>query len=442
MQLPKLLFLSTFLFIISIYNCCAQSNKADAISPENKEVPKAMFLSDFHIGEVYGSVTKVLPKNDSIQKYYDSTTVNNEKIYYRKEIETLFDTLYKKCGRYNTIQYLILTGDIIDMAVHNTSDVLNLAYSFFNNEEIGNGRSFASFFNTIIYIPGNHDHHVWKMLQEQYYISNSMELTGKALPIQQQIIGVLNLEKGSMSKDSVIFPDPKKNFLSRVFSDNKKPVYIAYPNLYIKTFSKHICVTHGHFFEPGWNKSSLNFSKPGKRIDDSEYFSELEKNNSPITEFSDYAVSQSMGGLAQGINDIQYGDSTYYKKYLKLVKLFPQLFPVNLNEPKRTKHNDIQKLMEHPELVDTFLLHTKRQMHNEHMKFNTLIYGHTHVPCDSVQYRKHIDDLVGYKLKFHLSIYNTGGWVSIDDISKPTPLFLYKSGKIESVSLELNKLKP
>jgi predicted phosphodiesterase len=400
-----------------------------------------MFLSDFHIGEVYGSVTKVLPKNDSIKKYYDSTTVNNEKIYYRREVKKLFKTLHKKCKKNNRIPYLILMGDIVDMAVHNSSDALNLAHSIFNDTTIFKGKSFTSYFDTIIYIPGNHDHHVWKMLQEQYYISNSMELTGIASPVQQQIIGVLDLEKGSMSKDSVIFPDPQKNFLSSVLSDNKNPVYIAYPNLYIKAFSKHICVTHGHFFEPGWNKSSLNFNKSDSLMDGSEYFSELEKNNSPITEFSDYAVSQSMGGLAQGINDIQYGDSTYYKKYLKLVALFPQLFPVNLNEPKRTKHNDIQKLMEHPELVDTFLVNTQRQMNTEDMKFNTLIYGHTHVPCYSVQYHKHIDDLLGYKLKLDLSIYNTGGWVGIDDISKPTPLFLYENGNIESVSLDLKKNK-
>jgi predicted phosphodiesterase len=441
MQLPKLLFLSAFLFFISIYNCCAQSNKVNTISSENIDVPKAMFLSDFHIGEVYGSVTKALPKNDSIKKYYDSTTVNNEKIYYRREVKKLFKTLHEKCKQNNRIPYLILMGDIVDMAVHNSSDAMNLAHSIFNDTTIFKGRSFTSYFDTIIYIPGNHDHHVWKMLQEQYYISNSMELTGIASPVQQQIIGVLDLEKGSMSKDSVIFPDPQKNFLSRILSDTKKPVYIAYPNLYIKTDSKHICVTHGHFFEPGWNNSSLNISKPGESINDSVYFSELEKNNSPLTEFSDYAIAQSMGGLAQGINDIQYGDSSYYQNYLELVELYPQLFPVKPNKVKRTKHNDIQKLLEHPELVDSFLVHTQGQMLDEDMIFNTLIYGHTHVPCDSVQYIKDINDLMGYTLKFNLSIYNTGGWVGIDDVSKPTPLFLYGNGNIESISLDLKEKK-
>jgi len=288
------------------------------------------------------------------------------------------------------------------------------------------------------------------MLQEQYYISNHLVNTFKSLPLPQQAIGLLDLGNNKMViKDAVIFPDHSKNFLASVLSQNKKKVYIAYPNLYIKykdstksnKESAGICVTHGHFFEPGWNKSSLLFDNKNKDMSAAVYFRELEKNNSPLTEFSDFEVAQTSEALAQGISDLQfYQDAGYEKKYEKLSKLYPQLFPIKMQKSHKPKDFDILSLMKYPDLVDKFLMYTQKQM--RHLKqgnqtyslnLKKLVYGHTHVPCFNVKYTKHIRNADKTFIDLDLTIYNTGGWVNINDVARPNPMFLYKDGRIQPV---------
>lgn len=412
---------------------------------QSNQVPVAMFMSDFHIGEVYGSVTRVLPK-DNAKNDYLSAIVDGKTIYYRKEVAEMAKALDQKLGANGKIHYLILLGDIFDLAIHNESDAFNLSYSFFNKVKLTkNKRTLISFFDQIIYIPGNHDHHVWKMLQEEYYISNHLQNKFSALPIPQQVIGLLDLNTNRMiMKDSVIFPDPRKNFIAAVLGQNKKPVYVAYPNLYImygRNDKEGICVTHGHFFEPGWNKTALNFDKYLKLMNDSVYFSELEKNNSPLTEFSDYEVAQNFDTIAQGMSDLQFNtDPEYEKIYSVLGKKYPMLFPIKMKKSSKTKDFDIVSLIKYADLVDPYLMHTESQM--KHLKkgnetysldFNKLVYGHTHVPCFGVKYNKNIYSKDSTYINLNLTIYNTGGWVNINRVSRPNPMFLYKDGTIKPV---------
>jgi predicted phosphodiesterase len=447
MNYRKLFFL--MVLVLGFGTCFSQtpsSKTIRTIANENDGIPVAMFMSDFHIGEVYGSVTRTLPKNKSKENYL-LAIVDGKTIYYRKEVAELVNDLSQKLGKNGKIQYLVLLGDIFDMAIHNESDVMNLTHDFFNKVTFTKDkRTFISFFDNIIYLPGNHDHHVWKMLQEEYYISNHLQNKFSALPIPQQAIGLLDLKDNKMLiEDSVIFPDHRKNFISATLSESKKPVYIAYPNLYIKYISKNnndgICVTHGHFFEPGWNKTALNFDKYLRHMNDSVYFSELEKNNSPMTEFSDYEVAQTFDTIAQGMSDLQfYTDPEYEKIYSVLGKKYPALFPIKMEKTSKPKDFDIVSLMKYPHLVDPYLIHTQHQMahlksgnKNYTLQFNKLVYGHTHVPCFNVKYKKHIYSHDKTYIDLNLSIFNTGGWVNINSVSRPNPMFLYQDGTIKPV---------
>lgn len=436
------LFCLTALSLFLILASCNSPTKK-VVSNINPEIntPGAMFMSDFHIGEVYGGVTRILPDNDTLKLGYIAAAIGIDTIYYRNEINNIvhsLDSITHFSGK--KIPFIVLLGDIFDMAVHDEVDALNLTHLFFTKVKFESNyspasRSFISFFDNIIYLPGNHDHHVWKMLQEEYYISQHLTNYGYALKLPQQSPGVLNLNNNEMLvQDSIIFPDKRNNFISSVLSDNLLDVYVAYPNLYIEygeveknNEKSGVCVTHGHFFEPGWNKSSLNFDGKIRHMDDAKYFSELEKNNSPLTEFSDFAVAQTFDTLAQGISDLQFGYSDYEPIYEKLSALYPQLFPIKMEKSHKTKDFDEITLNEYSQLVDTFLVHTKSQMKSYNIDFKELIYGHTHVPCFNLNYDK----------AFSLKIYNTGGWVNINEVSRPNPMFLYAKGKIVSV-LPLN----
>jgi len=433
--------LSALVFLLISASCNFPEKNIVNKKGTNINTPRAMFMSDFHIGEVYGGVSRILPNNDTLIQGYITAAIGNDTIYYRKEINDIvhsLDSITHFSGE--KIPYIVLLGDIFDMAVHDEADALNLSHLFFTKVKFESNysqgsRSFISFFDRIVYLPGNHDHHVWKMLQEEYYISQHLTKYGYALKLPQQSPAVLNLADNEiLLQDSIIFPDKRNNFISSVLSDNLLDVLVAYPNLYIEygeddknNLKSGVCVTHGHFLEPGWNKSSLNFDKKIKHMDDAIYFSELEKNNSPLTEFSDFAVAQTFDTLAQGISDLQFGYSDYEPVYEKLSALYPQLFPIKMEKSHKTKDFDEITLNEYSQLVDTFLIHTKSQMRSYNIDFKKLIYGHTHVPCFNLNYDRVTS----------LKIYNTGGWVNINEVSRPNPMFLYGDGNIVSV-LPLN----
>jgi len=437
MKALNLFCLTALLFLLILVSCNAPEKNVVSKKNTDFNTPGAMFMSDLHIGEVYGGVTRILPNNDTLKLGYITTAIGIDTIYYRNEINDIvhsLDSITHFSGK--KIPFIVLLGDIFDMAVHDEADALNLSHLFFTKVKFKSNysptsRSFISFFDNIVYLPGNHDHHVWKMLQEEYYISQHLTNYGFALKLPQQSPGVLNLNNNEMLfQDSIVFPDKRNNYISSVLSGNLLDVFVAYPNLYIEygeveknNEKSGVCVTHGHFFEPGWNKSSLNFDGKIRHMDDAKYFSELEKNNSPLTEFSDFAVAQTFDTLAQGISDLQFGYSDYEPIYEKLSALYPQLFPIKMEKSHKTKDFDEITLNEYSHLVDAFLVHTKSQMKSYNIDFKELVYGHTHVPCYNLNYDK------GFSLK----IYNTGGWVNINEVSRPNPMFLYADGNIVSV---------
>ena len=79
--------------------------------------------------------------------------------YYTNLLKTLSDN-----GSGAKYQYLIILGDVLDLAVSNYYDAINAAKPFFNGVK--------DLFEEIIIIPGNHDHDLWTMLQFQEQIVN------------------------------------------------------------------------------------------------------------------------------------------------------------------------------------------------------------------------------------------------------------------------------
>ena len=78
-------------------------------------------------------------------------------------------------------------------------------------------------------------------------------------------------------------------------------------------------------------------------------------------------------------------------------------------------------------------------MKEYNMDFNKLVYGHTHVPCFEKNYK--FQDSDDEKATNSITVYNTGGWVKIDNINTidkdtaktPNPMFLFKDGGLQKV---------
>ncbi|MCF8235521.1 MAG: hypothetical protein K9G67_11830 [Bacteroidales bacterium] len=438
------------LTVLTILACNNQNTKPKQSISEGGPLA-GMFLSDFHIGENFGGVSRHIPTE--WQMYYDSAEAFQNMYYHKKigeMVQSIRETLEQ--NEQERIPYLILLGDIFDLAVHNESDAFNLVHEFFN-APVFYGRSLISFFDRVIYLPGNHDHHVWRMLQEEYYVENRLQNDLPALPFPQKSMSILRLGKPTTIQQidsSLMAGGQYENIIAHILANNKKEVFISYPNLYIDYGAGNgICVTHGHFFEPNWNKDSsvVKYFPDVNNMPD--YFKNLEKYNSPFTEFSDYAVAQTSQYFTDKLTDIPFEDVSTSKQYAEignyLAKEYPSFFPLDtVYEPL----TDIEKLERHPTQVFTYLQKTAEQMQWQGMKFSKMVYGHTHVPCFG-QIRKFNDfspEKAGADpewLEQEFVIYNTGGWVgikkpeniNIDNATKkaPNPMFLYEDGKIEKV---------
>jgi len=437
---PTYFFIS-FLILISggLLSVAAQSTE--------KQVPVAMFLSDFHIGEIYGSVTRQIPEGKAAE--YDSILVT-PRLYYHKRIIDLLQNIDKALADKQSMPYLILVGDIFDIAVHEASDVYKLSQTFFSYP-IYKGRSFISFFDTIIFIPGNHDHHTWTVLQETYYIQQPLLTRQQALPFPHQIISMLSIGK-SLSfrcEDTLFTRNSRHNFLSAVLSNGSKTVYVAYPNLYIACPDKQdICVTHGHFFEPQWNKDTL-LSVLAKPRYHPYFFQTIEKYNAPFTEFSDYSIAQVNDIFTDRLSDCMFQNDTLYQKIaMELATTFPLFFPLEIEGHPLT---DMEKLQKHPKQVFSYLYHSIVQMETRGMRLRKMVYGHTHIPCFNLLCS--LNDFNDYSLSINpdylrssFQLYNTGGWVNIiaplkesmdnTTLHTPNPMFLYRNGDIEKVFAE------
>jgi predicted phosphodiesterase len=137
-------------------------------------------------------------------------------------------------------QFLIILGDVLDLAVSNYYDAINAAQPFFNG--------IKDLFDKIIIIPGNHDHDLWTMLQFQEQVVNQdspKQNLWTASAFLYNINGALSLETK---------PDPDQayhegTFLDRIFPNK---FIVASPNLYLVDKDKTILLTHGQYFEFAW----------------------------------------------------------------------------------------------------------------------------------------------------------------------------------------------
>jgi predicted phosphodiesterase len=425
--LTCILISTLFFFTVNTANELWAENRVD--SEENELV--AMFISDFHIGENYGAVVQEIPAgsdDDYIGHYVEEL---GTEIYYHTEVANLLEELEKRA----TIPYLIILGDVFDVAVDEVSDAFNLSQIFFNSEI--NGSTFMSHFDNVIFVAGNHDHHVWIMLQERYYIQNQLTEGKEANPFPQQVVGTLELgeEQPSLWLDeNVINNDPTDNFMSSILSNNSKPVYVIYPNLYIKyNDGNGICATHGHFFEKYWNKDTTLIEHFPKIPEDEDYFKNLQKYNAPFTEFANYAIAQVSDVFAQGLADAPFEENPpekFQRIGLYLAENYSEFFPLASSS---VPLSNIQKLENEADKVATYLKQARKQMSEYGLSFDVLVYGHTHKPCYNQSTEIDPD----------ITIHNTGGWVNInvkdtDDfnnstLKKPNPMFLYTDGTIEKI---------
>lgn len=161
-------------------------------------------VSDLHLGEPEGLLYN---KNN-----FNIINLTINKI---KEFVASYNKPY-------TIKQLILNGDIVDIALSKTKEYKENAYEFF-------GKLFNRInVEKIIFIPGNHDHHIWVETVEHYYKKNYEDA---------KKCSIIN------DKDGIL----KQHFVPENY---KGKITIAYPHYLYKDEKNTILFHHGHFVAP------------------------------------------------------------------------------------------------------------------------------------------------------------------------------------------------
>jgi predicted phosphodiesterase len=203
------------------------------MSPGNNDI-RYVCLSDMHLGEEDSLLTHVNQENGEA----DPT----EKSPVLLELATSLNYLIARNKDQTRKPTLILLGDILELAL--TTDNL-AAMAFERFLELFMAPNYE-LFEKIIYIPGNHDHHLWESARETQYVLNYL---AKTKP--KELLAV-PWHTTNIFMEGDPYPVPSF-FLNRLVQryDHLKTFNIntAYPNFGLIKGNRCVLFHHGHFIE-------------------------------------------------------------------------------------------------------------------------------------------------------------------------------------------------
>lgn len=372
---------------------------------------KYINFSDMHFGARNSLLTSINNKNEVTP--LKSTEFMIEMIKILKEIIRRTNIRGQK-------PILILNGDILELAL---SDTNNAIMAFDRFIELVYPKEEESLFDKkIIFVPGNHDHHIWEIARETQYINFIKTFTPD-----------LELEKPwhttkIYKKDGEI--PLHSYFLNQIIRRHQHlkdvEVEIAYPNLALINDEKCILLHHGHFLESIYTLMSelLTMIFPQSEKPDDIY--ELEAENFAWIDFFWSTLGRS-GQAGQKV-EVIYDSFQAQKKIKKLIQNFGQAlakkkkylsiapeifidfisvkcfdffksFLKNTSDDLTSLETGIKTYLE------TYLLDQLKneKVFNEQINNFTFIFGHTHQPFEKEMTFKDYPGTV--------NVINSGGWV-------------------------------
>ncbi len=394
-------------------------------------------LSDMHLGE-----------EDSLLTEMDGHNVNP--LWANDVMELLAKCLRELISKNDGPDkpILILNGDILELALseYNTSAMI---FERFLELVMAKDREL---FDKIVYIPGNHDHHLWELARETQYVDHVIKDPDIRLdqPWHKTEMFLLERKEDNSEKYQVIsyFLD---NIIKRranldlgerpVLRDNIH-INIAYPNFGILSPDKDKCVVihHGHFIEANYclmSKLKSNLLNTSSEVPSDVQLFEAE--NFAWIDFLWSALGRSgdVGAITETLYEHML-DRDQMKKFISrvaknLAKKYRGAGPSDFAEEKAFKwilERALNKISEgERNLKDIplgekavngmtqFLTAVRNQIIDERRGVIpsqlAFVFGHTHKPF------LHEFNLEGFGKP--VAVYNTGGWV-VDKVN-PDELF-------------------
>ncbi|MFN7999233.1 MAG: metallophosphoesterase [Bryobacteraceae bacterium] len=326
---------------------------------------------------------------------------------------------------------LVLAGDVLDLALCAVPQTLATFEQFIRTMMPSGGELFRD----IIYVPGNHDHHMWQSAREAQYLNYLAGLdagstiqppwdTTKAMP---DLAGKDRLVSGMATAVARRLPHLAK----RGFE-----VLTAYPHFGKRDNNRAVIFHHGHFIEPAYRffstLASLFFPEQPPPPD----VYTLEKENSAWIDFF-WSTMGSCGRIGADVETIYEASADEQRLHCltdTLAHSIAMKYPVPewapralrewvlravLNEAAKGMAKGLERrpagsdAMLGPEAAQGLRWYItemiRRQLEQEtgfRPESLTLVFGHTHKPF--------------VELRDSDRILNTGGWVV--DTPEPQPL--------------------
>jgi len=222
---------------------------------------QAIAISDLHLGE----------DNSALQPRDNSNP----------HLPRLLQT-WRALAAGRKIGALIILGDLMDLSLAYYSEAVPACKFFLQ------GIVAADLFDRIIYLPGNHDHHIWHYIIEQQFVFS--KLNSRLVPDYPRTKSLWVEDRPDEDQDSAFV---KSSFLNQLLppGGSIRQVYVTYPNYLFQPnpSGPAVVLTHGHFFEREWTIISdlIGYVIGNITVDDLETF------NAPLTEFLWYNLGQS-----------------------------------------------------------------------------------------------------------------------------------------------------
>lgn len=402
---------------------------------------KYVCISDLHLGEEDSLFTNLYRNQHKADPLNPSPVM----VYLK---DCLYNLIKDTEGFPENKPTLIILGDGLDLALSQDNTALMVFERFIETFFL---EVPEPLFKEIIYIPGNHDHHIWETAREIQYAEYIKRHYQEAeIPIPWHRTRAIP-EKTTDFISSPLLKAAIQRVLERSNLSVELSVKIIYPNFFHwekGEINKFIVFHHGHFFEKlyyliSWLKKTIFFDEavkfPPERIDDIEaenfawidfFWSTLGRSGEAGEKLETiWELLQSEKGrknlieiLSKGLAkelDIPVIPGDFLEE--KILKIILN-FLVNLHSEKLEKMVEEDMSKEFYQLLKNYLgkavfnqIKDETDLKNSEIEHSemVLIFGHTHKPL----YR--MEKIEPYKN--WIKIYNTGGWVV--DKPKLDPLY-------------------
>ena len=377
-------------------------------------------LSDMHLGEEDSLLT------DLQQGSTDIDPLNASPV-----MKQLVECIKHLVSQISPKPALILNGDILEMALSTVNEAA-MVFERFIELIMPDG---DPLFEKIIYIPGNHDHHLWETAREIQYANYIENRTEPAQRLQTPWHTTeMFFENDTPKVDSYFLTKLVQRY--EHLEDFK--IHVAYPNfgLFNESNQKSVIFHHGHYIESLYHLMStlkgMIFPDQKRKLKNME-IKELEAENFAWIDFFWSAMGRS-GAAGKDVEIIyeSLNDPKARKKLLRNLangladvidipilteameaRAMEKLLVFFANKFAGTEKLQTEQLLSETVrqgLVNYMIGPLKKQLLKERsddMPYEvTFVIGHTHKPFEEDW------DEMGYSgYPQWVNIFNTGGWV-------------------------------